>query len=537
MRGSRFLPMALVLLLTSGGCGSGSGDQSQKVCCPESCYPAAGESAGQVLYVNSSCPEEGADGSLAHPYLSIVDAVKAAEAGAALLVAEGEYGEDQPIVIKKSLSVAGMGKFEPATGGYVDKTIIVVKDSTALSVLDAQQVSLRGLTIKEPTVAGIDVHDSENLEIIGNHVQFAQRDSAGLFGHGIVVSASTGVLLAENLVDKGAGVGILAHDSGLLIKDNRVSWNEQGIRLENCPPAGAGTDDDVEPVEIVGNRVDLNAVCGVNVLSSLALIEGNEILDTRAVDGDVDGIADGILISRSETVGARSSRVWLGGKSHEGEGNVVAGSGRAGVLVSGGSQVELIVNNIIEENAGRGVWIQEQSSVKSMVSNTIGRNALIGVGLTGGSNAAIGGAGEGKFNLIFETFAVKTVVDGETVEIGDGVGVFLQSQVTVQHNKILDNVRTGVILDDPDSDAVFVGQNRVDGGEYGIVVQAEEGSEVPLGKIVDNYKNALSIDACAPPACVALESSAVLSNYDEFPRLHVLDEPVSLPCAPPSCTD
>jgi len=407
-----------------------------------------------------------------------------------------------------------------------------------LSVQSAADVTIRGLTIKDPTVAGISVHDATDLEISNNHVEFAQADSAGLFGHGISVAGSTGVLLSENLVEKSAAVGVLAQDSVVQVKDNRVSWNGQGIRVTNCPPVDATTsDDDVTPVEIIGNSVDLNAMCGVNVLSSIAVIEGNDILDTRVAEGDVEGIADGVLVSRSEAVGARTSRVWLGGNTGQGEGNVIAGSVRAGVLVSGGSRIELFVNNIVEENSGRGVWIQGQSSVKSMVSNTIGRNALVGIGLTEGSDAVIGSGGEEKFNLIFETFALQTVIGGATVEIGDGVGVFFDSKVTVQHNKILDNVRSGVILDDPDAGAVFVGNNRVDGGQYGIVVQAEEGAEVPAAKIVDNYANALSAETCSPPSCVALESSEMIANYDEFPRLGVLDDPVSLPCFPPQCTD
>lgn len=527
--------LALILACACSGENEGSGPEG---CCEASCYPASPQTV-ETLYVNPECASKSLDGSLRKPFHSVVDALIAADHGAAILVAAGDYVEASPIVIKKDVSLLGMGGFEPDTGVYIDRTYLVVEDVATLSVHGTSGVVVSGMTIEGSTIAGIDVHGAAGLTLTHNHVTSTVATADELFGHGIVVSDSNGVTIEENLIEGSAQIGVLVDESGVVLRGNHLTGNRQGIRVDDSPVVPAAADSaGVAPIEISDNAVISNFTAGINIVGSVAVVAGNRVEDTRPHSDDPDQVADGIVIWRSAEAGAPETRVWLGGTTkNDAQGNHVLGSHRCGVLISDGASVELMVGNQVSDNLFGGVWIQNGSAVKAMVANTIGRNAMAGVGLTAGAEAVIGSDNLDDFNLIFETAPIETIVNGETLTIGDGVGVFLGSKVTVQHNKILDNHRGGILLDDPDSTAVYVGNNRIDGGEYDIVVQAQEDQQVPAGQISGNFTNTMGADACAPPTCISPEPANQVENYGDVPRLNVMDDPILMPCIPPSCTD
>ena len=530
--------MTLLLALTLA-CGCSGGDNDGPAgCCDASCYPAS-PSTAETLYVNHGCDSQDPDGSLEMPFHSVVDALKAAGDGDAILVAEGEYAEAAPIVIKKNVSLLGMGSFDPDSGAYTDRSFLVVTDVATLSVHGTEGVVVSGMTIDGSAVAGVDVHGAVDLVLSDNHIASSQVDPGGVFGHGIVVSGSSGVTIEENLVEDCAQIGILVDKSDVALRRNRLTGNRQGIRIDDSPVVPAGKDPmTVSPIEITGNAVVSNFTAGINVVGSVVVIADNTVEDTQPYHGDPDLVADGIVVWQAAEAGAPQTRVWLGGTSKaDAAGNHVSGSHRCGVLISDGAEVELMAGNQVTDNLFGGVWIQNGSKVKAMVANTIGRNALAGIGLTTGSEAVVGSSSAEDFNLIFETAAVETIIGGESRLVGDGVGIFQGSRATVQHNKILDNHRGGIVLDDPDHAAIYIGSNRVDGGEYGIVIQAEEDMQIPPGQISANYSNTMGAESCAPPACISPEPADQLVNYGDLPRMTVMDDPVMMPCIPPACTD
>lgn len=528
---------AWLALLLACGCSAGSSGGSDG-CCENACYPALPSDAAPI-YVNPACGSAAPNGTLGKPFHSIVDALKAANDGDAILVAAGDYAEAEPIVIKKDVSLLGMGTFDPDSGTFEDRSFLVVEEVATLSVHGTTGVVVSGLTIAGPAVAGIDVHGATDLILTNNHVATATPAAGGLFGHGIVVSDSEDVIIEGNLIEDCTQIGILVDTSSVTLRANHVSGNRQGIRIDDSPAIPASMNPAmVTPIEVSGNAVISNFTVGIHVVGSVAALAGNRVEDTRPDLDDPDQVADGIVVRQSAEAGAPQARVWLGETPGvDAPGNEIIGSHRCGILISDGAVVPRMDGNQITDNLFGGVWVQNGSRVDAMIANTIGRNAMVGVGLTTNSEVVVGSELAEDFNLIYETAPLEIIVGGETRKIGDGVGVFLGSRATVQHNKILDNHRGGILLDDPDSAAIFIEGNRVDGGTFGIVVQAEEDQPIPPGQISANFSNTMGAETCAPPGCVSPEPADQLVNYGDLPRLTVMDDPILMPCIPPSCTD
>ena len=510
---------AVVLAFSCGGGDGGS--------CAATDYPAYGKAADNILYVSVKCAGAEEDGTLDHPFASIGAALSAAPEGAAILVAPGTYEEEQTLLVSQPIALIGSGRWDEESGEYIDGTVVKSSQANALYVDGALGVTIRGLTLSEPVAAGLVVRDSGNLELAENHVAGVNKTPAGEFGLGIAVSDSENVTLRANFVQDCESVGILVSLSTVSVIENRVNGCVEGIRLSECPPfTGEQNEASKEPVEAGGNVLKGNFSSGLNILSSIVRLTGNTVEDTVAVDGLALGAADGLVAACLED-GATQGRpavIWFGGDG-EAEGNTVTGSARVGVLISDETEVVDFSHNLVEGNLGGGVWIQIESVVQSMTANTITGNTFIGVGLTAGAGANIGGDTPASANLIAQTQALQTM--------GDGIGVFDDSRATIRSNHVLDNFRAGIIVDNAEGELVQISDNVIDGGEYDIVLQGGADSEVPPDKVVGNTTDVPP--ACVQPDCDGTQPAQVTENYGDAPKLEVLDSLLS-PCIPPDCT-
>jgi len=494
------LMATLVLAVVAGSCSGGNEGEYEIIPgMPDQCladhYPAPPEGAGTVVYVSaeSACLGETADGALESPYGSVAAALAAAEAGATVLVGPGDFMEEECLLVDKPVSLIGMGQYDPETEEYADLTTLGCEAGTLFYVQGTEDVTIQGFSVVEPLQAGVVVSNSRKVTLAHNHISSALQDHNGAFGYGIAVSDSIDVGVEKNVVEKCQSTGIYVQNSVAIIIWNFVALDVEGIRIASCNAEALKMDGSEQPaVEVKNNVLTENYVVGIKVLSSAALIEGNEIGETKALDDQPDSEADGIAVTKllptQDNPEPPASKVWIGGMDGDGEGNSITGNGRVGMFMSGNTEVSIIIWNLVHLNGYPGIWLQDSSSAASVEKNTLTENGWTGIGLTTGASANIGGATTDQGNQISSTQGIPRMIGPSTHNIADGIGVFAGSSAAIQNNSIIDNARMGIITDGAVAAATKLMNNTVDGGENGIVVQGQQEGEIPQASISGNVK-------------------------------------------------
>jgi len=539
--------MSILLLCSCLATGCFLKQDDDSPCCGKECYPDP-EGATNVLYVNPECvPEyEVSDGSLAKPYSTFSEALVFGDEGATILAAACEV-KGVGIVVDRPVTILGMGHFDEDTGEYVDKTFLrpeVEGDAACIFVSVTSDVTIKGITVPQAYYNGIQVLDSSNVTLISNHIHDVTEADTKTFGCGISVINSTEVRIEGNFVADTPSTGIVVAGSTGNIKSNRVSGSYEGILLVDSPPfVSEQADLNVAPIQVTDNRLDGSIDSGIKLLSAIAAIDGNEVTDVVPDPSEDTGAADGIAIAavlQYDGSFGRYSRVSIGEK----KGNKISKCGRAGVLAENKTQVSSFAGNVVESNSGPGLWIQSGSDVQSITGNTFDGNTLAGIGLLFSASAYIGGDGEKLGNVVVNTVAKQLEGTAPNTLIGDGIMVLGSSKATIRFNKVQANSRVGILVDSPDPNFILMTNNMVSGGDYNIVIQAKEESQLPDGKVVDNFENVFDVGVCGENQCPDALPSSVVFHYANDKLLQVPDKSleslikqVESPCYPPACTE
>jgi nitrous oxidase accessory protein NosD len=519
----------ITILLTFSllsGCSGEDGNAGK--CCTADCYYKIEGAGEKAIYVNKACVTGKKDGSIENPFGSFSEALKEASDGVKILIGEGDYQEDSNIYIDKSVSIFGMGKYDEALKKYVDKTVITCSKDNVVAIVNTKDVTIRGLTIKEPKSAGIVVQDADNISLLENHILQAKMNAKKEYGFGIAVSSGKGVRIEQNFVEQCDNIGIYSANAISIIVRNTVMLNREGIRLSECfIEAGLADEIEEQKVEISGNTIEENYDSGIKVLSSTAEIYGNTIRGTKPLSGDqlnaADGLVAGKLIKKDEKgnfIQTQNSRVWIG-RDEEGKDNRIEGNGRTGMLFTDEAAIMIIVRNHVFSNLDRGIWIQGGSIADKIIKNEVTENKYTGIGLTTDSRANIGSESDEDKNTIAGTKKSPYLVSPEigTQLIGDGIGIFHNSSGIVSKNKIEKNERAGIITDHAkgkDNETRITG-NTIAGSEVGIVVQGQEqGNEIePADNIFGDgeLKNQKDIDNAGALSKYSVNDKAIGFNF------------------------
>jgi len=443
------------LVAVVSGCGGGEGDA-----CQSAVYPAAPLGAASLLHVSAACPAEGADGSVAHPFAKIGDAIAKAGTGAAILIAPGTYAEN--VLVDKDISLVGSsnGAAPEKAGAVID-----APNDTAVSV-SAGTALIRGLRIVNAGHAGILV-DGAAVTIEGCRVEGTRFDSMNI-GVGVAVKNNGSIILQNSAVTSSAGPGVFVRDAGAIILQNQIDQNQEGgVRLEH-----ASTE-----VRIEGNELNKNARLAIGVFSSSAIILQNTISETQL---DEAGVGDGII--ESDLIDA-ATMTSFGPSNITAKDNQIGSSGRVGILCSGlMAQGIILQHNTLTSSGsmasitskatfGAGVWLQAGagSDMTSVIEdNTITGSKFVGLGLSGDTHGIIL-----QNNTITETTLEMTLAGAQEIQIGDGINLFKGASAKITgNNNASKNGRFGIILDGANGGATTISGNMFnDNGQYGIILQ------------------------------------------------------------------
>jgi hypothetical protein len=454
--GSRIWSVCLPILLCTIGCGGGGE-------CETSAYPARPDGVTGTVYVSAGCPPDEADGSAAHPYPTLGQAVAAAKVDHAVLVAPGTYAEN--LTIDKRLSVIGTtGSDRGETAGI----ILQAPDPSAITILGARNVFLKGFRVVGAKDVGIVVRGG-SLKVDSVSISDTVAVNEGL-GYGVVVRDSGSIILQNSTVVRSHSIGVLIFGSHGIILQSTISDNDGGgVRVDRSDGESIVQD------SFLGN----NAVFAVGVVGAKASILHNEIARVRMGAGDMADIGDGIVAFgvEDEVFGTMVASVTV-------EDNTVADAARVGALFAAETHQIILQNNRIqgsakEANFGAGIWMQEgaggDQKGNRIAQNEIKDNRFVGIGMTSPTrepdepdvppptSAGI------QDNLVSGTVLGATTSKTEIMEIGDGIGVF-NARAQITGNRVNSCARIGIVLDAVDGATVMT-NNRIERNDVGVIQQ------------------------------------------------------------------
>jgi hypothetical protein len=277
-------------------------------------------------------------------------------------------------------------------------------------------------------------------------------------GRGVTFSELSNVKLSGVRVSSTNGIGVLILNSQILAKD---------VSINSCKGAGF--------------VVYCESKCENKTLIESPLIKDNDI--------------GGLYVRNAvvEIVGGTVSGSIYKSKAGEGWGIAIVDGSEVdvkGTIVSDNTGVGIIINNAITTkisdvkvtgNGDRGIWIQnvsgsfeaaEVSSVFIDGETIINENKRTGLGLYNSQGIIINNA------IVTSTISIPTGVDGQTVYIGDGLGIFEGSGNLKVNNILLqDNARAQIIADSAVGQIIINGTISGTTGEWGVVIQNSEGAQ------------------------------------------------------------
>jgi hypothetical protein len=467
---ARYGMFLAVLAMSCGGSAGKCGDSGP--------YPAPPAGVHAVWHVDAQCPDEGADGSGTRPFRTLGRALESAGAGDAILVAPGEYREavrlpSVPLWIAGYSDPASPDAFvslaPPDAPGDAKAAVTMIGPGGGVP----ERTTISGVRIEVPFLAGIRVQGG-SLAVRDCRIAGARPvPASGKYGFGIVASKGADLVVAGCTIEGSAAEGLLASESAVVVEDSVVSNNGgAGIRLQSCATGAV----EVRDCRILGNRE-----FGVGVLSSKAVVEGNEIGGTRksATGGLGDGIVVGELLD--------SSGEGLGPSEVELAGNDVHDNERMGIVLDG-RVAGSVTGNQSRLNASGGIWIQNGAGkpVEFRVEgNALSGNTGIGIAVLTGARAAI------RDNELGGTLPATTLSGGATVRFAYGAGIFSDGTAEVAGNRFLGfedatNVRVAHVLVDSGGAGTVVTGNLLGEGVGALHVAVQNQPDSAKVVIQDN---------------------------------------------------
>jgi len=283
----------------------------------------AAHADGTTLYVdrgNSACSDSGT-GTQATPFCTIKAAASKSAPGNTVQVAAGTYPES--VSITKSGTATAPIIFEPAPGATVTVT---GGSGNGFNLSSLSWVVVQGFNVNGTPGYGINVTNSSNVTIAGNHVSFSGQPVSGEIKTGIRLSTVTDSLVSGNTSDHNSDYGIqlttgstrdevrgnLTFDNSRVYVratagirlyqspgntvDNNISHDNQDSGIESYPGSNDtliynnvvynngdhGIDDlTTTGQRIIGNTAYNNVTAGINVegTSTGATVENNISVD------------------------------------------------------------------------------------------------------------------------------------------------------------------------------------------------------------------------------------------------------------------
>jgi parallel beta-helix repeat protein len=331
------------------------------------------------------------------------------------------------------------------------------------------------------------------------------------------------ILIPNNTVLKGAGMGTLIQFSAINTNDNLIENSDtttgtgvivQDLRLDGRSDLNTtGTIDGIHLVGMGGGSGP-SARSGAKI-SNVKMIGFRD--DGLELNGSSNNTVTGIVSQGSPSTGAG---IFITASSNYNTitGNLVQGNANSGVSISSSSNNNTITGNISQGNTGNGIGISNGTN-DTVSGNTVSDNGINGISLAGGSNYTISGnttQNNTQWGILFNTGATKSTassnmatgnggttyggiglfasssentITGNTA-VANNVGIFLNNSVksAITGNTTNDNVLDGILLTNNANDNSITGNTSSNNGESGIQVDTGVSNIMVSGnRIADNY--------------------------------------------------
>ena len=445
-------------------------------------------------------------------YLTIQQAINAANPGDTILVRAGIYGEN--VIVNKTVSLIGEDKENTIVDGTSSgHTICVMSDN----------VEIMNFTVTNSgTVypySGIFLDNVQNSFVADNNVSANN-------GIGIFVMWGSNNSILHNIASHNGEVGIRVdgHDSPALLENNTVEYNHldgvftyeahdviiQGNTISNNEQNGVALQGASLDITLRDNLIESNGWHGIEVTADTAdcnILENNVTLNTQ------DGI--NLFMCYNNTISENKvvSNNWGGFYVHECSSNMIKRNcvtdNNGGVVLEFSSDHTIIGNNLssnhgdgirlyespdnnisannVDLSDSEGIRLESHSNRNNIVRNNITNSGGDGIGLeTASDNNNI------TLNAITDSNVFGIHPDGSIEQISETniagniltrnqVGIILTNAPNgkIYHNNLIDNVDQASLEGDSTSNAWD--NNYPSGGNY-------------WSDYVDKYPDALEID-------------------------------------------
>ncbi len=234
--------------------------------CAAGPFPAA-PSGGKAVYADGSYQAGNSDGTMAHPWTTIQQAVDAAGAGDAVLVAAGKYAED--VSLAKAVRVIGLCPAKVELAG--PKGVAVAASNAELHAL---AVTGGGVAVSKASgvvLAGVWLHDTGAEALLVDEGAAALRSS---------------------LIEHPVGYGIRAHAGDVTVEASVVRDVNAGKILSAGIYASPNfTAKKPSHVVVRGSLIERMPYAGIYASSSDVTLDGSVLRDvTPGADGEGDGL-------------------------------------------------------------------------------------------------------------------------------------------------------------------------------------------------------------------------------------------------------
>jgi hypothetical protein len=441
----------------------------------------------------------GGDGSPTRPFATLAEAVRAG--AATVLLARGEHGVAETIVVGRDLTLVGVGASTlrpPAVGptlrvrgvalslarltlrGATDdapvvdvaegataslRHVVVDGGAAGLRVSGAStQAALERVTVVRTRVAGVVVEDGARARLVGVSV----RDGGGL---GVIAGASAPglpggrLLLRDSLVARNWAEGVT------LTRDGGDATGFQACDDTLSAPRGAF--DCVASTAVQDNRATGVYVAGARRVTGRALV----VSGTRARGGIPSG--DGLFVGDGASLSLDLAVV---GDARMGHGSQWVGNARAAVLLSGAGATLSLHGARIRDNASVGVFVQRGATLEALRYSALERNG--GAALAASEGATLGSI---LCDHFLATRPALLVTTAGRVTLADGASIHRATVREMTGNELSSNGRFGLILN---AASGALTRNRGAGNLFGL------GNYAPAGVTVDD---AAAIRGRSPP--------------------------------------
>lgn len=207
-------------------------------------------------------------------YLDVQSAVNAANPGDVIVVQACSYpngfvisGKTDLQIVAADLAVGFFGAFPVGAGISLPTTPSQIYDNSGncVTIDSSRNISIVGLLLEACRGYGFEITASENIELHGNWLFYADRDGVGLFGSRQVTLS--GNFLFGAVLPNQWGVSVDSSSEFVRIHNNRIMKNFQGILMR-----GQYTD-------VINNEVSNNTRVGIHVASNSSTVARNRTLN------------------------------------------------------------------------------------------------------------------------------------------------------------------------------------------------------------------------------------------------------------------